>query len=516
MAQTNFKTLAIFLIISSIFLIAYIETIQYLLNDWVQWEHGAYAHGFAVLTISFYMIWGWREEIKDICLSPNLIASILLIPLSLLWVVSIYLGIRFVENISFFLLVPTLVFALAGREFLTRLWFPIVFLLVAFPVWELFLPYLQTFAAVVSHFLVKLTGTAILREGVYLNIPAGKFFVAEGCSGLRYLLAAMTLGGFYIYLEGLTKWRAFYFFAIVVFAALLSNALRISTVVIAGNLTEMQHPWVHEHLTLGWYIFVGMLLPVFFIGNMLSKAEQKVKAKNTSYVNRISKKQNDDVKVSYRFILPFVVVALLSGPLIKQRLYDINDNVLITDSESLLIAPVGNDDWEEVFDYVESYRPLRPNYNAADNIVDQYYQVAQNRVRLYIASYQTQKQDKELINVNNYLYSEEIWQEVTRQIHTVGQTVNDTGNKVLELKLKSPAGKEKLIWYWYRTAGKTTTRPIVSKFLDLYGLFVGNKVSSVIMISADITDGYVVASNQLRDFHSSMIKAINKNLDKVD
>ncbi|MFK8067516.1 MAG: exosortase C-terminal domain/associated protein EpsI [Gammaproteobacteria bacterium] len=514
MTQTNFKTVAVFfLIIISIFLIAYRETVQYLLNDWMQWEHGAYAHGFAVLAISLYMIWGWRDEIKQIHLKPSLLASILLIPLSLLWVASIYLGVRFVENISFFLLIPMFVYALAGRELLTRLWFPIVFLLVAFPVWELFLPYLQMVAAVASHFLVKLTGTAILREGVYLLVPAGKFFVAEGCSGLRYLLAAMTFGGFYIYLEGLTKWRAIYFFAVVVSAALLSNALRISAVVIAGNLTEMQHPWVHDHLTLGWYIFAGMLIPVFLIGNKFSNAEQNAKANISKQSIRTSIKPNDESIISYKIILPIIIMALLIGPLIK---LSVNNNGLVTNSEDHLSAPEGNGSWEKTLDYLEIFKPLRPEYNGADYIIDQNYQADLSRVRLYIASYKFQKQDKELINVNNYLYSEELWQESTRQTLTIDQVANAKKNKILEYQLKNSAGEEKLIWYWYRSAGKTTTRPIISKILDLYGLFSGNTVSSVIMISADITDGYVHASNQLRDFYSSMINAINTNLDKVD
>ena len=504
MIQSNVSLIVVFILLSFVFLFFYRETVSYLMNDWTQWKNGDYAHGFVVLLVAAFMIWGRRDVLEQTTNRPDILAVVLVCSFSLSWMIGTLLGIRVVESLSFFLLVPSVIYALAGRQFVTQLWFPLAFILIAFPVWELFLPYLQSIAASISFLFLKITGTTALREGAYIMVPAGKFLVAEGCSGLRYLLAAMTFAGFFIYLEQLTKWRAAAFFGIAFIAAIIANALRITTVIIAGNMTQMQHPWVHDHLMLGWYIFAAMLVPVFWLGNRIGDAEQKVKKEIV-----IRKPDYSNKKLTtYSVILPVVIIALITGPLLKTVLLERAEASL--DNLPELTTPVGQGGW-----YLTSknaVKSLEPVYEGADIVLDQFYSDGAEQVRLYIASYLYQKQDKELINVNNYLYNEEYWQPKSQQIIS---PANDD-NPLVEVRLKNNAGDEKLIWYWYKTAGQSTTLPIVTKFLDLYGMITGKTASSVIMISVDKSERFDTARSALNDFHANMVRQVNAKLDDLN
>ncbi len=499
-------TTALIIVFSILLLVLYKETVGYLLHDWTQFQNGEYAHGFVVLGIVAFMVWGQRSILEQTAIRPSLSPIILVLGFSMTWMIGILLGIRFVESLSFFLLIPSIILVLAGRQFVTKLLYPILFLLVAFPVWEQFLPYLQSLAASLSHILLKITGTTVLREEAYLIVPAGKFLVAEGCSGLRYLLAAMTFGGFYIYLERLTQWRAVVFFAVVIIAAILSNAIRITTVIIAGNMTNMQHPWVHEHLMLGWYIFAGMLVLVFWLGNKLSAIEIEQDKKLTTYKGQLITRG----AVKYTVLLPLLIIAMIAGPLLK--------NVLVARAEAnmnyelQLTTPEGQGLWKATRYASATKISLNPVYSGADNIIDQHYFDGVETVRLYAALYQQQQQDKELINVHNYLFNEEHWQAMTTEVITPEGSVHNSDKKVLQVQLKNNAGQKKVIWYWYEVAGSTTTKPIMTKLLDLYGLFSGNNSASVVMIAMNSEAGVEQAQIVLGRFYSSMNGQIDSKL----
>lgn len=495
--------------------IFYKETFIYLFDNWTQWQHGEYAHGFSVLTVAVYMIWGWRDSLHKLELKPEYAGIFLALMFSLTWMTGVLVGIRVVESLSLFLLIPSMIYALAGRQFATRLWFPLAFILVAFPIWDPMLPVLQSFAASLAYWLVKLTGISVIKEGAYLTITDGQFLVAEGCSGLRYLLAAMTFGGFYIYLERLTHWRAISFFFIVIAAAILANALRITMVVIAGEMTKMQHPWIHDHLSLGWYIFAIMLLPVFFIGIKLGRLQEiHDDGLMTSSVRKpvpiVVEKLYKDRPKSLMILVSLLMLAAISGPWFKGHL--LKQTVIDKTINLETASPGEGNGWLKSSNVRAQKNKVIPSFTGADHIVDQYYFSGEQKVRLYIAIYLSQRQDKELINVNNVLYDEEHWQPVNNHIFN---TTTGLNIDVREVHLKNNHGVEYLIWSWYQSSGFTTTRNIMTKLFDLYGLMTGNTQSSVIMIAVEKQKDIDSTRQQLNNFLDGMYGSIEMSLDNL-
>ncbi len=492
-----------FLLVFLAFGFLYYETIDYLLKNWLQIKSGEYAHGFVVIAVAGFMVWGKREGLGQTIIQPEIIAFIPLVFFSLTWMVGILAGIRLIENLSLFMLIVSTIYTLAGKRFTLQLWFPLAFLLIAFPVWEPALPLLQSIAALLSHTLLQLTGMPVIRQGAYIAIPEGKFLIAEGCSGLRYLLAAMTFGGFYIYLERLTQWRAMAFFIIVVGAAILANTIRIVIVIIAGNLTAMQHPWVHDHLMLGWYIFAAMLFPVFWVGYKLGDMERICQKRVTSRTGSVVLGK----AVSYTFLVPLVILSLSSGPLLKsllQKHYSEPEG-----KRSIVISASGA--WHKT-DINNEETTLHPLFKGNDFVFDRIYAHARDKVRLYIATYLIQEQGKELINVNNHLYNEELWQPK----HKLLLQTDNGKRSVIETELVNSAGQRKLIWYWYRSAGMNTTSAVISKLLDIYGMFTGKSGSSVLMLETDFMGDLEKGRQRLRMFVADNISEIEQRLDSFN
>ena len=85
--------------------------------------------------------------------------------------------------------------------------FPLFFLLLAVPFGEAFLPYLMSWTADFTVAALLLTGIPVYREGTFFALPSGQWSVVEACSGLRYLIASITIGTLYAYLTYQRWWK---------------------------------------------------------------------------------------------------------------------------------------------------------------------------------------------------------------------------------------------------------------------------------------------------------------------
>jgi exosortase len=82
-----------------------------------------------------------------------------------------------------------------------------VLLLFAVPFGEAFRPRLMDWTADSTVGALRLTGIPVYREGRYFAIPTGHWSVVEACSGLRYLIASITVGALYAYLTYQRWWK---------------------------------------------------------------------------------------------------------------------------------------------------------------------------------------------------------------------------------------------------------------------------------------------------------------------
>src|SRR4029453_4693921 len=114
---------------------------------------------------------------------------------------------------------------------------------------------------------LRLSGIPVYREGTFFTIPSGNWSVVEGCSGLRYLIASITVGTLYAYLTYQKLWKRGLFFAFSVIVPIISNGMRAYMIVMIAHLSDMKLALGVDHLIYGWGVFGGVILLLFWAGS---------------------------------------------------------------------------------------------------------------------------------------------------------------------------------------------------------------------------------------------------------
>ena len=102
-------------------------------------------------------------------------------------------GVLVVQQYAFVAMVPAAVVALLGRRVGMALAFPLAFLFFAVPTGEALVPRLMNWTADFTIGALRLSGIPVYREGNFFSLPTGRWAVVEACSGLRYVIASVTI-----------------------------------------------------------------------------------------------------------------------------------------------------------------------------------------------------------------------------------------------------------------------------------------------------------------------------------
>jgi exosortase A len=237
-------------------------------RQWTAVDH--YEHGYLMLAVAAWLAWrSWRADPPS-RLQPD---WPWLLPFSAVLLVLLLMELVFLNVPRLYVLPPLLVAGCGlvfGREAARHVLWPAMLMYFTLPIWVGLTPHLQALTTAVNTFLLSLFSIPVYIEGNFVHLPAGTFQIAEGCSGLKFLIVGMSLGAFYG-LAFLHTWRArILLLAIAVGVTLLSNWLRVFIIIVAGHLTDMQHYLVAvSHSTFGWVLFAIMLSLVLFCASWI-------------------------------------------------------------------------------------------------------------------------------------------------------------------------------------------------------------------------------------------------------
>lgn len=152
--------------------------------------------------------------------------------------------------------------------------FPFAFLIFIFPFWGALAAPLQSLSVYIVTLIMGLTNIPVYVENEFVTIPAGIFEIAEGCSGLRYVIVSAAISSLYIFLYLKTIRSALIFSAVALIGALVTNWLRIAALIVIGHETEMQSSLMTDHNNFGWYIYIPVAVFQFYVGRKLEDREQ--------------------------------------------------------------------------------------------------------------------------------------------------------------------------------------------------------------------------------------------------
>lgn len=210
-------------------------------------------HGKLVIPITGLLIWFHRKKIAAASKEPSDWGWVFLIGGLML----VLLGMRAQQPRITLLALPVLLFAIVlciwGRDVGRILFFPIFFLIFMIPVGALQqasfrLQFLITGAV---QALSKVVGINVDAIGTTLRAANGAwgFDIAEGCSGIRSLIAIIMLTAIYVHIFEPSWWKKLVLLSCSIGFAIVANVGRIFTIILIARLgyPELAGGIYHEY-----------------------------------------------------------------------------------------------------------------------------------------------------------------------------------------------------------------------------------------------------------------------------
>jgi len=470
---------------------------------WALWlDSYDYGHGPVVVLASLYLLWLRRDAFRAAAPRPDLRGLAAAAILMAAWFAARALGIVVVEQLVLVPLLLAITLTVLGARVMAIAALPVLYLLFAVPVWSELGPALQEWTAEASTVMARRLGVPIYLEGLYMTIPDGRFVVAETCSGLRYLLAALSLGGFYGLLNLYTTWARVVMLAFCAALAIGFNYVRVVSIVLIGHHTQMQSPLVKDHIGFGWVLFIAVVIATLVAGRILERLEGEPRTHREIFTGIPA----DRLRFGAAAVLSAMLVLapslaaerMLQGPSQAPRL--------------ALPAAVESGGWTQV----PAAEPVdwRPRFQGADaEQLVRYRGEDGGWVEVYVAWYDVQRQDAEVVNDRNILFDHEQWAK-HYQHAAESRRIAAGGLPVAEARIHRGRGRERrLLWRSYWVGGEFTVAPLEAKWLQLRGLLSGRPQAAALVLSAaDEGDGER-ARERLAAFAEAAMPALRETLE---
>lgn len=481
------------------------QTSWSVVSIWMRSE--TFTHGFLILPISAYLIWRRRKDLLQYTPAPSWWGVPVLICLGLVWLVAHSASVLVLEQLAMMAMVPTLVWTVLGRQVTWAIAFPLAFLFFAVPMGEELIPYMMDFTADFTVTALQFTGIPVFHEGTFFEIPSGRWSVVEGCSGVRYLIASVTLGCLYAYLSYRSLSRRLLFIALSVLVPIIANGLRAYMIVMIAHLSDMRLALGVDHLIYGWVFFGVVMLLLFWLGSFWREDIDDQQAAGQARRVAITPLAPASCK-SFMAVSGAVLIAVAVWPAMGSYMSK-EDNRPVT---IVLAAPVAQGGWQAAAQALSAWRP---RYIGTDAVLDQTYQRGEQKVSVYLAYYRRQRQGAELINSDNVLIPQKdpVWRQTADSPHAV--TVNGKRWEVRLAKMRSH-DQDLLVWYWFWVNGHTTTNHYLAKLWDAKAKLLGETGdAAAVVIGTPLSDQSGDAETVLKVFMTAMQPSIETTLENA-
>lgn len=234
-----------------------------MVHQW--WNIDTYNHLLLVPPIIAWLVALKEEELADIVPQPFALGLALVAAALALWWTGETLGINLVAQAGAVGAVQAAVVTVLGLRVSFLLALPLGFAAFLVPFGDEIIPPLQHVTAEIAIALTQASGIPARIEGINIHTPAGLFIVAEACSGVKFLVAMVTLGVL-VAATRFERWsrRALFLVACVV-VPILANGVRAFATIYVAQFVGAERATGFDHLVYGW-IFFAIVLAVLLGG----------------------------------------------------------------------------------------------------------------------------------------------------------------------------------------------------------------------------------------------------------
>ncbi len=254
------------------------------------WNRSSYNHGFLIIPISLYLVWDKHEALAAMTPRPSMGGLLVVAGFSLAWTICRAAGINEGEHFALVGVIQGVVLAVLGRQLFMSMILPMAYLWLMVPTGTVLYPILQGAAHWQTVAMLQLSGIPVFGEGFFVQVPTGLYEVAEGCSGLNFILAGLALAPLFGYMmyDGMRK-RLIAIGAMLVIAV-VANGIRIYAIIALAEFSNRRIDIVDDHLLYGWGFFAVVLVIAGYVGSRFADPERPARTEPYALAVHVERK----------------------------------------------------------------------------------------------------------------------------------------------------------------------------------------------------------------------------------
>ena len=260
------------ILIFIVFFAIYFQVIVEMATQW--WDDSNYSHGLLIPIVSIYFIWLKKEELQKLVRKKSNLGLIFILLGAMIYIVGTAAAEFFTARFSLVVILFGIILFYYGKDFVKKLWFPILFLLFMIPI-----PYviyytvtfpMQLLSSQASTGVLQLIGMSVIREGNVINLPEYSLEVVEACSGLRSLMTLSALGAAMAYITHKTIFGSITLFLFSVPIAIGANVFRIVITALGAYFISPKLAEGFLHEVSGIIVFLVGFISLGIVGTVIN------------------------------------------------------------------------------------------------------------------------------------------------------------------------------------------------------------------------------------------------------
>jgi exosortase A len=226
----------------------------------------AYGHCFFVLPLAAYLAWDRRAVLAGLAPRPLPWAALAMLPLGAGWLLAERMSLMEGRQLMAVAMIDVLALAVLGWRVTRAMAAPLLYLFFLVPFGAFLTSTLQDVTTWFIRAGLSLTDIPFFIDNRQIEIPEGRFYVAEACAGLRFLIAAVAFGVLYACLMFRSAGRRAVFIGVSIVVPIIANGFRALGIVVLGHILGSAEAAAADHIIYGWGFFSVVILLLVVAG----------------------------------------------------------------------------------------------------------------------------------------------------------------------------------------------------------------------------------------------------------
>ena len=482
---------ALMVLCLAIVLYAYQSTANDILTLWLKFDESM-GHGLLVALTCIFLLYRGNAWRRSEAISSTFYGVIPLAITSMLWGIAHIVGINIIEQLLLPVLFLLAVLLVLGRNITRQILIPVMFIYFAIPVWDYLNNTLLQITVIVVQEFIRWSDIPAYIEGSSIFLPSGEILIASGCSGLRYFIVGCFLSILSAYLYHSSNVVRILIVLMCMGLALLANWIRVYSIIMIADISEMQSSLVEDHETLGWIVFMIFMTPLFYINYNYSGGEAEPE-------DDIKDKSTEVSKLRRLMAVFLLVPSIYVGPVIvKQADYRADYAI-----DEIIELPRSMEQWKSA-DKVERNFLWRPHFRLPDNYIFKSFVKDDVDASLFIFLYQKQEKYGDILPYISTIYDSATWSLAKTDKYVLGNTKGDIVLQKYYLTNKRTQ-EEMILVPHYNVGGLITPSYRIAKLFQIPAVLRKNAYAVLTVASINCEGDCTKADKYMNDYINFII-----------